>query len=803
MKLQGDQVSVVESYCLNPKCPNPSDRLNADAIICRNCGSKLLLQDRYRLIRPLKKGGFGQIFEVDDLGTLKVIKVLNLARFTDTRSKQKAVSLFEQEAAVLSQHSHSGIPKVEPDGYFHFWPKNSQEPLLCLVMEKIDGSNLEEWLENRHNQPITPEQALDWLKQLAEILAQVHEQGYLHRDIKPSNIMLRPNGQLALIDFGAVREFTETYLTGTFIASIGYTPPEQLKGRAVPQSDFFALGRTFVHLLTGKHPIELPEDPQTEDKLIWRDNTRHISKLGVDFIYKLTGRSLADFIDELMEPSWRKRPKNTQCILKRLKKIRRPPLLELAVGAALLLVLGATGFYWYLTGVNGCSRIWLRSFPIGDHLSCGEEILTPASTIPEKQEGIEAYAAGDYDKAVDLLILAREKEPSDPEVLIYLNNARISAQKVKAFTIAVAVPISSNPDKALEILRGVAQVQNEVNQGKKINGTALKVLIADDANNPTQTRQIADALADQSNILAVVGHYASEITLAARDIYEQRQLVSISPGSTSANLPRPGDKFFFRTVPTVRVYAQKLASYLIDQARHKKVAIFYNPRSDFSKSFYDQFMASFPGSERQVVEVEAFDLSDPFFKARAAIDEAQNKGATAVVIIPDGGTSRYSLMNTTKLIKANQGRLWIAGPDTLYSPETLLVGQDAVDRLVVTVPWIAMESPNPDFTEAAQTLWGGKVSSRTSLSYDAARVLIKALETTTSPNRLDVQHALSTPAFEVKGATGEISFLPNGDRRQTRVELAKVVPSKCSDYGYTFVPEDYLEEANCANLSMD
>jgi serine/threonine protein kinase len=63
-------------------------------------------------------------------------------------------------------------------------------------MEKIDGLNLQEWLESRGNQPITPVQALNWLKQLAEILDQVHQKQYFHRDIKPANIMLRPNGQL-------------------------------------------------------------------------------------------------------------------------------------------------------------------------------------------------------------------------------------------------------------------------------------------------------------------------------------------------------------------------------------------------------------------------------------------------------------------------------------------------------------------------------------------------------------------------------------------------------------------------------
>jgi ABC-type branched-subunit amino acid transport system substrate-binding protein/serine/threonine protein kinase len=775
---------------------------------------------------------------VDDEGKPGVLKVL-------TNNSSKLVELFEREAEILRQLRHLGIPRF--DTLFTFVPSNGTE-LRCLVMEEIEGQNLKQWLEN--NGAISEDIALNWLSQLVEILDLVHRNRFLHQDIKPDNIMHTADDRLVLIDF--------SYVSG--IVSLGYTPPEQAEGKAVPQSDFFALGRTFVHLMTGRHPIDLPKDPET-CRLIWRPSAPQVSQL------------LADLIDDLMAPFPGQRPQNAQVILQKLGEIqqslflrlpsqpfkldsqelrtqhsqtvprrgrsrnedlpfplpspsslklqpllsifklgnseqikapgnhrvepqtsrRKMPFKKLLVGGTTLVV-GASVISWYLTGVNGCSKIWLRSFPVGDHLSCGEEILTPDSAVPEKQEGIKAYAAGNYNEAVDWLKKARNKHPDDPEVLIYLNNAQIEVQKVKAYTIAVAVPISSNPDKAFEILRGVAQAQNEVNQGKKIPDRRLKVLIADDANNPDQAKQIAHALTTQSNILAVVGHYTSEITLDTMDIYEQRKLVLISPGSTSVNLQGAHDKFFFRTVPTTLVNAQKLADYLLRKGNVKKAAVFYNPRSYFSKSFYEQFDARFSGGETEIVKVEAFDLSNSLFNPGAAIDEAKKKGATAIVMIPDGGTSRYSLENTIKLIKANQGDLWMVGANTVYSTESLLVGQDAVDRLVVAVPWIAMKSPNPDFPKDAQSLWGrGEISSRTSAAYDAAQALIEALEKTPhpNPNRLEVQKVLSDPDFTAKGATGLISFMDSGDRKEVLVELAKVVPSKCSDYGYIFVPENY------------
>ncbi|MBE9130126.1 serine/threonine protein kinase, partial [Coleofasciculus sp. LEGE 07081] len=278
----------------------------------------LLLQNRYRVLRVLGKGGFAETFEVDDCGSLKVLKALSLNHFYRRDAKEKAVSLFQREAAVLSRLQHPGIPKVEPDGYFTV-PEGSEEPLHCLVMEKIDGVNLKQWRLKWGNRTLSEEQAITWLRQLAQILEQLHQQELIHRDIKPSNIMLRSNGQLALIDFGAVREVTDTYLqrqkenvTGTVIISSGYTPPEQAEGHAVAQSDFFALGRTFVFLLTGKSPIDFDRHSRT-GKLLWRESAPHISP------------ELADLMDYLMAAFPGQRPQTPQMILRCIEEIVSPP----------------------------------------------------------------------------------------------------------------------------------------------------------------------------------------------------------------------------------------------------------------------------------------------------------------------------------------------------------------------------------------------------------------------------------------------------------------------------------------------
>ena len=294
------------SLCINPFC---SQSENPDSLLfCGGCGSELLLQGRYKVVRFLGGGGFGKTYEIKERDAgLKVLKVLH-------NNHPKAVELFQQEAEVLSILNHPGIPQVEEDGYFIYHPHNSSEPLHCLVMEKIEGMDLYGYIKQRRYQPIDEKMALQWLQELTCILQQVHHQNFFHRDIKPANIMLRADGGLVLIDFGTARVVTDTYWEAqaegkvTGIISAGYTPPEQMNGQAIKQSDFFALGRTFVYLLTAKDPNQF-YNPMT-DELIWRDQ---VSNLSPEF---------ADFLDCMMMRSPVLRPKNTSEILHRLSEIR-------------------------------------------------------------------------------------------------------------------------------------------------------------------------------------------------------------------------------------------------------------------------------------------------------------------------------------------------------------------------------------------------------------------------------------------------------------------------------------------------
>ena len=250
------------SYCLNPICPKPQDR--SEVQDCLVCGTKLLLGDRYRAIKPLGQGGFGRTFlAVDEYKPSKprcVIKQF-FPQNQGTNNVEKATELFAKEAVRLEElGKHPQIPELF--AYF------TQDKRQYLVQEFIDGLNLAQALTEAGCLNQTQIRAL--LADLLPVLEFVHDKQIIHRDIKPENVIRRQNGKLVLVDFGAAKFATGTALikTGTVIGSPEYIAPEQIRGKANFASDLFSLGVTCIHLLTQVSPFDLFDT--SEDAWVWR-----------------------------------------------------------------------------------------------------------------------------------------------------------------------------------------------------------------------------------------------------------------------------------------------------------------------------------------------------------------------------------------------------------------------------------------------------------------------------------------------------------------------------------------------------
>ena len=415
-------------------------------------------------------------------------------------------------------------------------------------------------------------------------------------------------------------------------------------------------------------------------------------------------------------------------------------------------------------------------------VSRGESVLIASNQSPQKSAGVAAIAQQNYPVAIQQFEQSLAANRNDPEALIYLNNAQIGDQT--AYTIAVVVPSPAVTDVAEELLRGVAQAHQEINQIGGINGVPLKVAIATDNDDPAQAKKVAESLVKDPSILGVVGHFSSDVSLAAIDTYEAKQVVMMSPTSTSVDLSAAGD-YSFRTVQSDAVAANSLAQYMLDQDQLTQVAIFHNSESNYSTSLKTEFSNAMLTKGGRVVS--EFDVKAPGFNGSQAVAEAIERGAEALMLATTADTRGQAL----DVIAANGRRLRLLGGDSLYNAEVLKIAQANAVGMVVAVAWHRGGTPNAIFPKAAQSLWGGPVSWRTAMAYDASQSFIYAIEKTgLTPDEITpavVQQTLIDPGFSASGAAATVSFLYSGDR-SLPPQLVIVQPGVAAGTGYDYAP---------------
>lgn len=242
----------------------------------------LILSGRYLPVRLLGQGGFGAAFLARDRYTPAmrqcVAKLLQPSANMTPAQLKIAQTLFEREAAVLEElgNEHSQIPSLL--AFFELTVPSLQpgknDQFFYLVQEFIDGHNLEEELVVKGK--FSEAETMEVLREILKVLDFVHSRGSIHRDIKPANIMRAKSGRLYLLDFGAVKQVTQTAgasKASTGIYSLGYAPPEQMNGQEVyPATDFYALAVTCITLLSGLQPTELFDSYENEWN--WRSHVQ-------------------------------------------------------------------------------------------------------------------------------------------------------------------------------------------------------------------------------------------------------------------------------------------------------------------------------------------------------------------------------------------------------------------------------------------------------------------------------------------------------------------------------------------------
>ncbi|EGK86076.1 serine/threonine protein kinase [Microcoleus vaginatus PCC 9802] len=782
--------------------------------MCLNPGD--ILRDRYHIIGQLGEGGFAKTYTANDaLGSsgnpLCVVKEIQAPQSNDPDVLHRAQVQFETEAeSLISLEECSRIPRLIE----HF----QEQGKFYLIQEYIAGNPLNK--EIGSGRQFRESEVIDLLQDILEVLDCVHKKHIIHRDIKPSNLIrCQRTGKIAVIDFGAVKGISNLAMQGgqitqtRVIGTDGYMPAEQWKNQPRFNSDIYAVGIIAIQAIAGLDIEDFLNHKKTGE-LVWHYSTDDRPMVQIS-------DKLEKVLNKMVRYHFNDRYQSAAEVLDHLRSeaVSPSPPIEIATQV----------------GVEySIARDSKTPSPpnLPDGLSAGEKILFTSSQPWLKQKGVKEFAASNSKQAFNTFKESWHNEDGkDPETLIYLNNAFLEVSNAPYYTIAVVLSVCRrNPDsfsqlgeQAKEYLRGVAQAQTEVNlrlsnssdrdfpgQGflpsQAIKGKGLKVIIADDANDEEEAKQRAISLVDRPDILAVIGHASSEMTMHAVDIYNNNNLVLMSPGAATGELTHEPRKFFFRTQYTSSLIAKDLAKYLRKQ-NQTQVAILYNPRSPFGASFVKGYKNYFRRLGGTIVRIQDFDLFKKDFNTARAIKEIQTKGETAIVLVPDPHHSR-TLDSAFDIIKLNGSRNWIAGAWMLMCPQMLefVSGQpqNVFNKLILSVGWHPLNSPNPEFPQQARSLWGEEGNTRIASAYDAARALIKALEMQQEPSRKGMQKMLSSPDFSADGATGTIQFNSpeNGDRKNHPSDLVHIVECPNEQFGLAFVPVKYPTAA-AAGLKCD
>ena len=309
-------------------------------------------ETHYQIVGILGEGGSGTTYQAQIVGTKRsvALKQLSLKQMNDWKS----IDLFEREAKTLSQLNHPGIPQYID----YFTIDTPTDRHFYIVQSLAPGKTLGDWSELGAR--YTETEIKDIASQILDILSylQTLTPPVIHRDLKPSNILRTADGQISLVDFGAVRQaYHDTFLRGsTVVGTFGYMAPEQFRAQALPATDLYGLGATILTLLTHRSPAEFT---QSNLKLNFRDKIQ-------------VSAAFADWLERLLEPDPIDRFDSATSALAALKNPKAPTSKPnwrnlAAVGAAAAISLGTLDYYkyyflnlWGFTPMAAFTAIWQK-----------------------------------------------------------------------------------------------------------------------------------------------------------------------------------------------------------------------------------------------------------------------------------------------------------------------------------------------------------------------------------------------------------------------------------------------------------
>jgi len=273
----------------------------------------------YVVERVLAQSPHGRVYRArSPEGATVALKELQFASVPGAQQ----IDAFEREAATLKTLHHPRIPRYVAS----FADGEGVHLRLYLAAEFIEGEPLSARIARG---PFSATELRDVAGQVLAVLVYLHRLRVLHRDIKPDNLIVRPGGELIVVDFGSARQLSGSRTYGsTLVGTFGYMPAEQLGGTVDATSDLYALGATLLHAATGKPPSEL----------LTSDMALRVPR----------DTPLRELIARLVQPRREKRIQSAAAALEELEhpSRRRPVRPRFALFAAFGLLVTALSFAW-------------------------------------------------------------------------------------------------------------------------------------------------------------------------------------------------------------------------------------------------------------------------------------------------------------------------------------------------------------------------------------------------------------------------------------------------------------------------
>lgn len=206
-----------------------------------------VIAGKYEILKEVGRGGMSVVYLAMDTHLNRNWAVKEIRKTGKTKNDEIIENSILVEANLIKRLDHPALPRIVDI--------IDNGETIYIVMDFIEGESLDKILSEYGAQP--EEKVIEWAMQVCDVLSYLHSQKppIIYRDMKPANLMLKPNGNICIIDFGIAREYKEENLADTkVLGTKGYAPPEQYNGQTDPRSDIYALGMTMHQLLTGVDP---------------------------------------------------------------------------------------------------------------------------------------------------------------------------------------------------------------------------------------------------------------------------------------------------------------------------------------------------------------------------------------------------------------------------------------------------------------------------------------------------------------------------------------------------------------------